>query len=228
MKSNVNTKVLKLAVVEILAQCGFERTTEQALNVLTDIMRYYIEEVAGRIKRSQGMGVVAELVHGTLIVELYGESEYQIPELQSFLRYQLNIKNYLSDRYNVGAEESILHILRVLPKNVHLRALMRSSRTVGDANEVEEEYVEEGVHFDEFTRGFVESSLSEQSRRVVGEYGFQFMELVDSGRREGMQMSEREFNEMVGMRRNRLGLLREPGGIVEDLLMWSDRHVFKG
>lgn len=227
MKSNINTKILKLAVVEILAQSGFDKTAEQALNVLTDILKYYIEQLVSRIKRNHESGVVPELVYRIVIRELYAECEYQIPELLSFLRYQINIKNYLSDRYNVGCEESILHILRVLPKNVQLKTLVRNNRNLNDASEMKEEFVDEDVTFDDFTRDFVESSLSEQSRRVVGEYKFQFMEFIDKKPREPLRINKNEFNEILEMKKSTFEFFREPETIIDDFSLWNNRYVFK-
>lgn len=223
MKSSTNTRILKLALVEILAQCGFDKTAEQALNVLADIMRHYIEHLAARIRKSSPGGV-SELVCRVVVEDLYRESEYQEPELLSFLRYQLNVKTYLSDRYNIDSEESLLHILRVLPKNVHLKSFVRSSRSLSDPNEAREESVEEGVGYDDFMRDFVESSLSEQSRRVEGRFEFQTMDLVD-GCSRGIAVDRREFNEIL--QRRGVGFLQEPVALVDDLALWTSRHVFK-
>lgn len=229
MKSNVNTKILKLAVVEVLAQSGFDRTAEQALNVLTDIMKYYIEQIAVRMKKSSEGGIAPEIACRSLIGDLYRECKYQIPELLSFLRYQLNIKNYLFDRYNIGCEESILHILRVLPKNIQLKTLVRNNRNLSNTSEIREDSPEEGIRFDEPMRAFVNAGLSEQSKRVVGNYEFQFMDLVDKQPREAIGISESEFNMILEMKKNTFEFIRESGTgtVVDDFLFWNNRYVFK-
>ncbi|KAH9412305.1 histone-fold protein [Ordospora pajunii] len=228
MKSNMNLKILKLAVVEILAQSGFDRTTDQALNVLADVMRLYIEQLGQRMKQRHEKGVVAELMYGIIVDELYDESEYQIAEMLSFLRYQITIKNYLSDRYNVGSEESILHVLRILPKNAQLRMLMRSGGSLSEINKVERDAHEEGLSIDEFTRGFIESSLKENSKGEDEEYKFQLVSFI--GEEEGIKkvrISDGEFNEILEGRKERHGFFKQPVSFASDFCAWKDRHVFK-
>lgn len=227
MKSGMNIKIVKLAVVEILLQSGFDKTADQALNVLTDVLRYYIEQLGCRVQRRHEQGAVTGLVCRTLVEEIYRENEYQVCELLSFLRYQITVKNYLSDRYNVGSEESILHILRVLPKNAQLRMLVRNGGNLNEMNEVEKSVVEDNVSFDEFTREFVESSLSEASRRVVGECRLEFVDLIGDEPRRGIRLSDGELNEILERKRGAVEFLQEPGGLACDFAGRSSRYVFK-
>jgi hypothetical protein len=228
MKSNIDTKILKLAVAEILSQCGFERTTEQTLNVLVDVLNYYIEQLTVRMKRKQGRGISAENIHRTIIDEIYGNCTYQVFELLSFLRYQINLKNYLLEKYDAGLEESLLHTIRILPKNVQLKGLTRSSKAVGNMSEVQEESAQSSIKIDRFMEDFISSSLSEQSRREVGEYSFQVMELAELRPRKAIEISERGFNELLEHKKSRDVFLREPGSLLDDLEPWRDRWVFKG
>ncbi|AFM98269.1 hypothetical protein EHEL_050580 [Encephalitozoon hellem ATCC 50504] len=228
MKSNMSSKILKLAVVEVLSQSGFDKTADQALNVLTDILRYYIEQLGCRMKRRHGMGVVSDQMCRILIEEIYGECEYQVPELLSFLRYQVTVKNYLSDRYNVGSEESILHILRVLPKNAQLRMVMRNGSSLREINEIEKEVVEDDVKFDEFTKEFVRSSLLEASRREVREYRFESVDLIGGEPRKGVRIGDAEFNEILDRKQKEVEFLQEPRTLVKDFGGWNSRYVFKG
>ncbi|AFN82984.1 hypothetical protein EROM_050510 [Encephalitozoon romaleae SJ-2008] len=228
MKSNMNTKILKLAVVEVLSQSGFDKTADQALNVLTDVLRYYIEQLGCRMKRRHGKGVVPEMMCRILVEETYGECEYQVPELLSFLRYQVTVKNYLSDRYNVGSEESILHILRVLPKNAQLRMVMRSGGNLREMNEVEREVVEDDVKFDEFTKEFVKSSLLEAGEREVREYRFESADLIGGEPQKRVRVGDIEFNEILDRKQKEVEFLQEPNTLVRDFGGWNSRYVFKG
>ncbi|CAD26570.1 hypothetical protein [Encephalitozoon cuniculi GB-M1] len=228
MKSNMNTKILRLAVVEILSQSGFDKTADQALNVLTDILRYYIEHLGCRMRRKGENGIVPELICRFLVDEEYGECEYQIPELLSFLRYQVTVKNYLNDRYSVGSEESILHILRVLPKNAQLRMVMRNGGNLNDMNEVEKEVVEEDVRLDEFTKEFVESSLQKAGKREVREYRLESVDLIDGEPARRVKIGDGEFNAILDQKQNGIDFLEEPGVLARDFAIWNNRHVFKG
>jgi hypothetical protein len=227
MKSNINVKILRLAVVEILSQCGFERTTEQTLNVLVDVLNYYIEQLAIRMGGKQSRGISPEHIYRAVIDEMYGKCTYQIPELLAFLKYQINLKNYLLEKYDIGCEESLLHTIRVLPKNVQLRGVLRSSKAVGNVNEMQEESMHGSIKIDKFMEDFISSSLSEQSRREVGMYSHQVMDLVNFRPRRAVEMSERMFNELLEHKR-KARFLREPSSLLDDLEPWRDRKVFKG
>ncbi|ADM11501.1 uncharacterized protein Eint_050520 [Encephalitozoon intestinalis ATCC 50506] len=227
MKSNMSTKILKLAVVEVLSQSGFDKTADQALNVLTDILRYYIEQLGCRIKKRHGREIVPELVCRILVEEVYEEYEYQIPELLSFLRYQVTMKNYLNDRYSMGSEESILHILRVLPKNAQLRMVMRNGSNLSDMNEVEKEVVEDDVMFDEFTKEFVKSSLEKESKKGEVEYKLESVDLVGGEARKGIRIGDGELNEILEKKHREVEFLKEPRALVKDFCVWSNLYVFK-
>ncbi|OQS53717.1 hypothetical protein EHP00_737 [Ecytonucleospora hepatopenaei] len=50
MKSQLNKKLFKIAAVEILLQLGFEKCTEESLNVLSEVFSYYIDRCIGNNK----------------------------------------------------------------------------------------------------------------------------------------------------------------------------------
>lgn len=228
MKSNINAKILKLAIVEILGQSGFDKSAEQSLNVLTDVMKYYIERLTLKIKKVQDRGVVSEQVIKFIISDYYDECRYQIQELYSFLRYQVNIKNYLSEKYDVGCEESLLHTLRVLPKNVQLRSILRSSKTVGNLNEVQDSSDDNSIVYDDFMANFVKDCISEQSRRVVGEYKFQLMDLiVGETDNNKIEIDKGEFNDILEKKRAQVEFLSEPTSPIDDLSIFNRMKVFK-
>ena len=45
MKSDLYKKILRLSIVEILLQLGFEKCSEESLNIFTEILEYYIEKI---------------------------------------------------------------------------------------------------------------------------------------------------------------------------------------
>ncbi|EOB13756.1 hypothetical protein NBO_60g0012, partial [Nosema bombycis CQ1] len=120
MKSDLNIKILKLSIAEIVMQSGFERISEQALNILGDLFKFYSEQILEKIKKMNKD-------HSFSIKYLVDESSlpsYQSNELMSFLNTQLSLKKSLGVKEE---DESLLHTLKVIPKSVDLNNVLRST-----------------------------------------------------------------------------------------------------
>ncbi|ELA42236.1 uncharacterized protein VICG_00635 [Vittaforma corneae ATCC 50505] len=138
MKTDINKKLLKLVSTEVLLQLGFERSTEQALNIITEIFSFYLESLIkkaisvqksdGKDDSNEGSANTSHLDCRYLIEDTYHEEQYQIKELVKFMEQQIALKTQLTNRHDVECEESLFHALRLLPKGASLRSVFKNTR----------------------------------------------------------------------------------------------------
>ena len=128
MKTDSNKRLLKLVAVESLIQNGFENTTEQALNTVSDILGLYIETLCKKLIYLQECEDPFYLSR-ILIEDIYEDEKYQIKELCGFLDQQISLKYQLLQQYDVDVEDSLLHFLKVLPRDTTLKSVYRNSKT---------------------------------------------------------------------------------------------------
>lgn len=113
MKSNLNTKILKLSIAEICIQLGFDKITEQSMNLLCDVLRYYIIQLSLRLGKFEQTNFVDIIIKNIFNDFLIADS-YQEKEVIVFLKAQNSVKKYFNENSN---NKSFLHMLKILPNN---------------------------------------------------------------------------------------------------------------
>ena len=177
MKTDSNKKLLKLVTVESLIQNGFENTTEQALNTVSDILGFYIETICKKLIPLQECPDSYFLCK-IFLEDVYDDEQYQIKEILGFLNQQIALKEQLLQQHDVEMEESLLHLLKVLPRDSSLKSVYRNSKTL-TIEEKKSIEIKEDIEVDQFMANFIEKSSSEQNRRVVGSYLFDCTKIVE-------------------------------------------------
>lgn len=189
MKVDVNKKLLKLVCTEVLLQLGFERSVEQALNVLTEVFNFYFEFLIRKVVPLLGSDDNTVLCK-FLIENTYDDEQYQIRELFKFMEQQISLKALLIDKHNLECDESLFYSLKLLPKGVSLRSVFRNAKTT-TLEEKKSINITEDITVDEFMNKFVESCSSESSRRVLGTYEFDCSTIVEDANGNGLVPFER-------------------------------------
>lgn len=177
MKTDVNKKLLRLISTEILLQLGFERSTEQALNVLTEIFSFYLESMIQKLIPVSSCEDSDKLCR-FLIEDAYRESEYEAKELLKFIEQQISFKLMLVDKHNADCDESLLHALKLLPKGISMKSVFKNTKTATLEQKKSVDIIEDIV-VDDFMNNFIHKSSLETSRRVVGSYSFDCSRIVE-------------------------------------------------
>ncbi|ORD94874.1 Y551 [Enterospora canceri] len=177
MKTELNKKILRIAVVEILLQTGFEKCTEESLNVLSEVFSYYIEQVIAEIlipqtEVDESPGPKKLKKEETfcpaklLLTRFYHNSQYNYQEMLQFLNQQIGIVRMLRDtpktKTNHTEPNNMLSILKFLPKNQSLKNLSKAARRieVEEKKESEEEdEAEMDTFLDNFLNDFIEKCV---------------------------------------------------------------------
>ncbi|KAM0681329.1 hypothetical protein GINT2_000529 [Glugoides intestinalis] len=189
MKVDVNKKLLKLVCTEVLLQLGFERSVEQALNVLTEIFSFYLEFLIQKVVPLLGCED-STLLCKFLIENTYEDEQYQIRELFKFMEHQISLKALLVDKHNVDCDESLFYSLKLLPKGVSFRSVFRNTKTT-TLEEKKSINITEDIAVDEFMNKFVDSCSSENSKRVLGTYAFDCSKIFEDINGNGLVPFER-------------------------------------
>jgi len=173
MKTSVDRRLLKLVATETLLQLGFERATEHALNILTEVFSFHLESLIKRAALFQREG--GEGICRYMIEDAYWDEQYQIRELMKFMEQQMS---QLGDRQG----ESPFHALKLLPKGVTLRSVCRSTGTPTLEEKKSTEIVEDTVEvqIDRFMEDFIERCTTERGVRHVVGYSFDCSVMVES------------------------------------------------
>lgn len=181
MKAELNKKILKIAAVEILLQLGFEKCTEEALNILVEVYSYYIERTIGNSKEIVGIlggneskeefiskeeaksSSFKDNKQNTKFVYLFLKMNKSLNnELLQFVAQQNNIMNLLKNSNTEVKSGNIFKTLKFLPKEQTLRALHKTNNNSNKTNLLldleEKNESEEGgeVEIDAFFKAFVE------------------------------------------------------------------------
>lgn len=200
MKTDVNKKLLKLISTEVLLQAGFEKSTEQALNILTEMFSHFIERIIMNIRPIQNgreldkqEETLRNEAHGIckfLLEDIYRDEQYQIKECMKFLEQQILLKMQLTGKHNIECEESLLHSLKLLPKGITLRSISKNTRTT-TLEEKKSVEITEDIQIDEYMNEFIGKSSLEASRRVVEGYSFDCSKIVEHTSGNGLVPFER-------------------------------------
>ncbi|TBU03867.1 histone-fold domain-containing protein [Hamiltosporidium tvaerminnensis] len=162
MKSRFTNKILKLAVAEILIQSSFERCSNSALTILTDIAGDYIMALTKRISSLNILN--PESGEDTLIKELISEimgssDSYSVLELQTFLETQNNAVTYLKDKLKPKSIDSLLNMLRIVPK---IDFLQSQSDFTNSLSEIKYVSVNTEIKVDDFLSDFIQRSANKK------------------------------------------------------------------
>jgi Histone-fold protein len=165
MKSNINRKILRLVSTEVLLQIGFEKTTEQSLNIITEVFAYYMESLIKKAAVLQGCD--GRNLCKILIADTYRSEQYQLGELSQFLDQQNLIKRQLREKAE-GEEDScsLLHSLKVLPQGMSLKSTFKNTKsTTIEEKSNREIFIE--IKLDDFLNQFIEESYKSENRRQL-------------------------------------------------------------
>lgn len=163
MKTTADRKLLKLVVTETLLQLGFERATDYALNILTEVFSFHMESFVKRAAVFQTEH--NEEVCRYLIEDAYWEEQYQVKELIRFMEQQISL---LGERQG----ESPFHALKLIPKGVtSLRSVYKNSGTSA-LEERKSKEVTEDIHVDEYMEHFIDEGSAEEGTRQASDYSF--------------------------------------------------------
>lgn len=218
MKSDINKKIFRLLSTEVLLQVGFERSTEHAMNILAEILAFYLESLAKKVVPFSECS--PEVANKFLVEDTYFSEQYQIRELHSFLEQQIFIKKQLKDKFDVECDESLLHSLRVLPKGVSLKSAFRNAKAM-TLEEKKSMDVHQDVQLDEFMSEFVEKSGLEASRRVAGVYAFNCSKVIEGINEQGVRERKATIEDLGVAPKNRIfgyhdSVLAEQELMIED------------
>lgn len=221
MKSNMNMRIIKLAMAEIVMQCGFERISEQALNIMSDVFRHYLEQMAKRMNLMGETHVCFEVVARAIINDFLVEDSYQNKELFNFLHTQLQQKKYLGEKID---DDSLLHTLKVIPKSVDLTNVCRNTAGFSLVPNIKNGSSNVSLEVDPQMDDFINGCLSERSRRVVvGDNKYKLLEIL-SGEDLGKGEMTKEVHQGILKKRP---LVNVPQSILTDYDYRERRKIFK-
>lgn len=175
MKSCLHKKLLKLVSAEVFLQVGFERGTEQALNLTTDLLAFYLETL---VKRSSYLqSVTPRLIISHLIDMFYYNEEYQCEELYQFVEQQIQMKTIIKEYGDT--ESSLLHMLKILPEEINLKSAQRSSTnlTIEERNNPVKIVIE--APMEDFLCQFIEECSKETGNRVMTKHSFDISRVLE-------------------------------------------------
>lgn len=204
MRQQICFKIAKLAVTEILLQVGFEKSSEDALNTLTDVFCYYILRKFAKAKRMQQMRfgiykIPLSFFIYTKSLELYS---YRHEEIRAFLSYQAFLSSYLKDAFKVEGD-SMLQMLRVLPqRKMKLEAFNRKYRA--NLSEIKSDFTESrDVEIDDFMFSFLEKAVKEEREESQGhtEYAKLTDDLVKVGGSAALKIDEGVYENFLSAKR---------------------------
>lgn len=169
MKSNMNKKLLRLVATEVFLQFGFERATEQSLNIGTDLLAHYIEALVKctiPFQDCDWRSTAEALLDG-----FYGTERYQINELHQFVDQQYMIKKQIKEKMDGDAPSSLLHALKILPQELSVKNTQRYTKNT-TIEEKSSQKVHEEVEVDDFLNQFIEACGTEKGVRGAEEYQY--------------------------------------------------------
>lgn len=155
MKSNLNIKILKLCISEVCLQIGFEGISEQSLNILSDLLKYYIIKISLQINKSVGSDAYFEGVTEFLLKTFLGEDSFLEKEMLVFLNLQNNLKGHLNDQ---GSNKSLLHCLKILPNDHLFTGVTRNNiYELGSEPRLKTNFVNDAIEKDEDFQFFLKN-----------------------------------------------------------------------
>lgn len=110
MKSDIYRKLLRTVAVETFLQLGFERASEQSVNIAADLLAHYLTAQVLRILPYRRSSRSAARI---LVADFYCLEEYQKDELFQFLDQQLQMRRQPKEKTEDG---TLQHALNAIPQ----------------------------------------------------------------------------------------------------------------
>lgn len=175
MANHSNKKILEILVAEVLLQAGFERASGHCISTLTEILIHYIETL---IKLSIPFKDVSPKIISKFLAKImYYEEQYQQRELFEFLEQQKFLIKQIIDKTEKGDQDSLLHILRILPKGTISRGSFKNSKTLNFEDKKNFE-VHQEIQLDDFMVEFIEKSASKPSQKRLNSFKFDCTHII--------------------------------------------------
>lgn len=174
MKSNMYKKMLRLVATEVFLQLGFERATEQSLNIGTDLLSYYLEALVKRMVPFRGAGT--RTIVDMLVSDFYRNRQYEKEELLQFLEQQALVRRQSKEK--TEGDPLQLNVLKTLPQEVSFRNTFQNINMLA-IEEKNRPKVTEEIIIDDFLAGFVEKCSAETVHRAVVDFSFDTSNILE-------------------------------------------------
>ena len=127
-KPKLTAHLIALTVAELLQQIGYERIQKSALSILVEFVGRYLTKmcsIAKKGKTSLNDTQMNELDACLIINTEFHPNSLGRRELVSYAQSQIELYNYLARKASLdlnGKKPTLLHLLKLLPEEVALRA----------------------------------------------------------------------------------------------------------
>lgn len=226
MKSNLNIKILKLCISEICIQVGFERISEQSLNILADVLKHYISQISLKLNKAIGPNVYFQ--HGSrFCIDNFLISEsYRERELSSFLKSQIALRKYLGDQ---GSSKSLLHYFKILPNDQIFTGITRNnSNEIDPEPNLKSSFVTETIDKDEEFKNFLKHCNPESFRkRKITESEFDFLNILEDPPKKKFIFDQTNFLKLDRVENRPIEVYNDLEDIFNAFPKLSRRKVFK-
>lgn len=235
MRQRVYFKIVKLAVTETLVQVGFERSSEDALNVMADIFCFHLESNFRRMKAMQYLRFGAYKVPLSLFT--YAKSihigSYAYGETMAFLACQSALSLHLREKFKVDGD-NLLQMLKVLPpRRIKLEVFNKQHRV--SLSQAKSDVTEsKDIEIDDFMTAFLEKALDEEGCAQPDYVGNTDLssELVRMGGQPMLVLDEDTYEKLLVFKRQNFfnHFARDMGfvsDVTEDLTLLGKKVVEK-
>ena len=178
MKSDMHKRLISFVVAEVLLQLGFERTSSHSLLILTDLFIKHIESLCLRIQPFQE--IPSNLIVKFVLESLYGESEYENTELRQFACQQILFKQQLKEKNNPDEPESLLHLLKIIPKHAILESAFKNTKNLCLNGNKDSTPINDEINTDGFFTKFVSDMSAQSSHKPKLDYSLSLTESIAS------------------------------------------------
>jgi len=174
MKSNMHRRLLRLVATEVFLQLGFERATEQSLNIGADLISYYLEALVKRMAPLQDAEPYT--IINMVVGDFYADGEYEKEEMLQFLEQQVLIRRQSKER--VEGDPLQLHVLKAQPQEMSFRNALQNINTLAVGEKSRPKATEE-VAIDSTMTAFIEKCNAETAARSVAEFNFDTTKILE-------------------------------------------------
>ncbi|KAK6089845.1 hypothetical protein P3W45_001193 [Vairimorpha bombi] len=226
MKSNLNIKILKLCISEICIQVGFERISEQSLNILSDVLKHYISQISLKLNKAVGSNVCFENSSRFCINNFLISDSFREREISSFLKSQIALRKYLGDQ---GTGKSLLHSLKILPNDQIFTGITRNnSNEIDPEPNLKTSFVTETIDKDEEFKKFLKHCNPESFRkRRIAESEFDFSNILGEAPKKKFNFDQTYFSELGILENKPIEIYNDIADIFTDFPRISRQKVFK-
>lgn len=165
MRQRICFKIIRLAVAEILIQAGFEKSSEDAMNTLTDIFCYFAESKSKELSSMQRLrfGNYCKPITLNICLKSLDQGSYKYKEILAFLSHQLSLALYFKDKFNLEGG-NLLQVLKILPQR-QLKLEIPNKQYRKNAIEIKSDMTEsKDIEIDDFMLKFFDSSMKQANQ----------------------------------------------------------------